>query len=174
MTKFKSLLFVAPLALLTACGDDVDDVEAPAVDTAPMPASDAVTDTEVETSTVATKLDDAGDASGTYTLTGADGKASDLTIDTKAGTYSYKATDGTEKTGKYERSDDGYRFIVGDYNGRIAYFAFSEGDLIRLPIDRPLTAEMVVDGERYARSGKPFSREPELGSPVVPEDMTNQ
>ena len=174
MNKLTILAATAPLALLAACGDDVDDVEAPDTETATTMSTDTAADTATSENMVATRLDDASDASGTYTYTGADGSANELTVDTTAGTYSYRTTDGTERTGQYERSHDGYRFLVGDYNGGPAYFTFSNGELVRLSANRPITSEMVVEGERYTRSDKPFSREPEIGSPVVPDDMTEE
>ncbi|NNC59432.1 MAG: hypothetical protein HKO05_05490 [Erythrobacter sp.] len=175
----KILAAAAPLALLAACGDNVEDIEAAAADT-----ENAIATEDVDTSgdddsepAAATKLDEAKDASGTYTVTDADGTTRRITLDTSAGTYEYKNDKGETKTGSYTRADDGYRFIINDYNGRIGYFAFSNGDLVRLPVDATLSpddkGEVEVSGERYRRDDKPFTREPELGSPVAPQDLNN-
>ena len=173
------LAAAAPLTLLAACGDDVENVDAAAADTANVVAADDVDTASTDDSgpTSATKLDEAKDASGTYTVTDADGTSRRITLDTSAGTYEYKTDTGETKTGSYTRADDGYRFIINDYNGRIGYFAFSNGDLVRLPVDATLSpddkGEVVVSGERYRRDDKPFTREPELGSPVAPQDLNN-
>jgi len=180
MNKFAVLSAVAPLAMLAACAEDVEETDAidtEAVDTSTTTTGDTeAADMEAEAKPAA-QLDTTGKSSGTYRYTDPDGKASDLTLDTKEGTYSYTSENGEEKTGSYSKSDDGYRFVINDYYGQIAYFTFSDDELIRLPTDAELTDTTNVSGERYSRndsgSDEQFTREPEIGSPVAPADLGN-
>lgn len=175
MRKYTILLAAAPLALLAACGDKADDTAATddtaMTDTmATGTATPAATDED--TPGPATKAADAGDVSGTYSFTGDDGAKRDVTINSADKSYSYTAADGTKKTGSYTVDKDGYRYFIKDYYGRPTYFAFRNGTFYELPDNVSLTGDMVVQGNRYARQEtEMFSREPEPGSPVVPERL---
>jgi hypothetical protein len=176
-----SLIFtaIAPIALLAACSDDAetaDPIDNADAELATSPETTSTTTAAADTGPMKpTKVAEAGDFSGTYSIAAGDGKTSRLTLDSKAGTYSYVAEDGQTRTGKYTLSDDGYRFIINDYNGRPGYFTLSDGFLVRLPTDVVLEGDNItVTGERFDRDKEVFSREPELGSPVVPADMVKQ
>ena len=174
MRKLTILLAAAPLALLAACGDKADDTDTAAADDTAMADVDTATTAGDDTPGPATWLKDAGDYSGTYSYTGDDGTKRELTFNSADKTYSYTAADGTKKTGTYTWADDGYRVLIDDYYGRPTYFAFRNGSFYELPANVALTDEMVVTGNRYVRAdgdSEVFSREPELGSSVVPETV---
>ena len=176
MKKHTILAAIAPIAMLAACGDDaetVDTMEAPEVETTT--EADTVSDDSQATDVTPSTIEDAGDFSGTYNFTDSTGTPRSVTLDSAAGTYSYTAENGETRTGNYTVADDGYRFTIEDYYGEPGYFTFWEGNLVRLPDDTALSGDTItVSGERYARDDAPFSRDPELGSPVVPDDMTGQ
>lgn len=173
------LMAIAPIAMAAACSNEAETVDSEDTAAASMeaPAGTAATYAAADAAAPATpmRLGDAGDFSGTYTLSGADGNTTQVTLDSAAGTYSYTGANGEPMTGRYTVDDDGYRFIINDYYGRPGYFVMSDGALIRLPMDATLQGEgITVTGERYTRDNAQFSREPELGSPVVPEDMVSR
>ncbi|ABC64444.1 hypothetical protein [Erythrobacter litoralis] len=172
MQKLLVIAALSPLALLAACADD-DAAESVDTEMADGAAGSAEVAEPVAPATP-TPMADAGDYSGTYSVQRADGTRTSLTLNSENDSYSYTGSDGVERTGTVNRLDDGYRFSIDDYEGSIAYFALSNGSLIRLPDDVAIDNTVTVTGERYSRDNPPFSREPELGSPVVPDDMTNQ
>ncbi len=179
MKRSYILMAIAPIAMVAACSNEADtvDTEDTAAATTDTGSGTASTDAAAEASAPATpkKLGEAGDFSGTYTLAGADGKTTQVTLDSAAGTYSYTGANGEPMTGRYTVDKDGYRFIINDFYGRPGYFVMSDGALIRLPLDATLQGDdITVTGERYTRDTAQFSREPELGSPVVPEDMVQR
>ena len=170
MRRIITLTAAAPLALLAACGDsepaeDIDtapvETTIPEETTAAMPADGP-----------ATTLDDSGDFSGTYAMQGEDGTSSSITLNSADDSYEYTASDGNTRTGNYTRLDDGYRLQIEDYDGSPGYFTFSNGQLVRLQGDTSVNEGMTVQGERYSRDDDDavFSREPELGSPVAPQN----
>ena len=169
------LLAAAPLALLAACGDKAEEAGSTAADDTAMATADTIPAATEDAPGPATALKEAGDYSGTYAYTGDDGSKRDITFNASDKTYSYTATDGTKKTGSYTWTPDGYRVLVNDYYGKPTYFAFRNGSFYELPANVALNADMVVQGNRYARAAgeesEVFSREPELGSPVVPETV---
>ena len=172
MRKFIALTAAAPLALLAACGDN--DTEVPADTDADLTAID---DTGASAETMAagpaTSLADAGDYSGTYSVQTNDGTQRGITLNATDSTYSYVNRDGTERTGRYTITTDGYRMAIDDFYGEPAYFTISNGDLVKLQSDVDITPDIEVSGERYSRSqgdDAVFSREPQLGSPVAPQD----
>ncbi len=170
MRKYTILLAAAPLAMLAACGDDAEEpVE---------PADTEMTDTDTAASEYtpgpATSLADAGDYSGTYSYTGEDGATRNVTLNSADSTYSYTDAEGAEQSGTYTLADDGYRFRIDSYYGGPGWFTIRDGWLVRMSDDSEVTADTVVTGESYVRDdGAMFSREPEPGSPVVPDDLTD-
>lgn len=173
----KHILFaIAPIALVAACSNDADTVDTDETAVAEADSGNTAAPASSDEATAPTRLADAGDFSGDYSFAGPDGTTTRVTLDSKAGTYSYVGTNNQQVTGKYAVNNDGYRFVIDDYYGRPGYFVLSEGSLVRLPMDMTLEGnDITVTGERYARQdGAPFSREPELGSPVVPEDMVER
>ena len=168
------LFAAAPLALLAACGDaetdDTMDADATTVATAdadPTAASD-----DDYTPGPATALADAGDYSGNYSYTASDGSQQGITINDKDKTYSYFGPNGLTRTGDYTWTPDGFRIMIPEWSEGPTWFVIREGQLVRLDEDKEFNAETVVEGERYARDddNAMFSREPELGSPVGPQD----
>ena len=62
-------------------------------------------------------------------------------------------------------------FEIEDYDGSPGYFTFSNGQLVRLQDDTSVNEGMTVQGERYSGEDDAiFSREPQLASPVAPQD----
>ncbi|MWV26606.1 hypothetical protein [Aurantiacibacter rhizosphaerae] len=172
MRKFIAITAAAPLALLAACGDSepADDMETAPVETT-MAADDATATMPADGP--ATTLDDSGDFSGTYNMQGDDGTSRSVTLNSADDSYEYTAADGTTRTGNYTRMDDGYRLQIEDFDGSPGYFTFSNGDLVRLQNDANVEEGMTVQGERYSNGNRDdavFSREPELGSPVAPQN----
>ncbi|WP_340588468.1 hypothetical protein [Erythrobacter alti] len=172
MRKFTILLAAAPLALLAACGDSDTDVSADTdADLTAMDDSAPADDTMA--SGTATAMADAGDFSGTYSAPDADGTERRISFNANDNTYSYVDLDGTERSGSYMIANDGYRMTVADFYGEPAMFTITNGELIRLQQDVEIQADTEVSGQRYARTQDDdvvFSREPELGSPVAPQD----
>ncbi|KLE34174.1 hypothetical protein [Aurantiacibacter luteus] len=176
MRKYLILTAAAPLALLAACGDSDADETAMADDTA---AADTMAndnamaaDTTAEAGP-ATTLADAGDYSGVYSYTGADGDTA-VRINSADMTYDYVGPDNQVQTGKYTTTPDGYRFKIDNWYGSPTWFTVSNGQLVRLNEDMELNTEnsMTVTGDRYTRATEGdavFSRFPEPGSPVAPE-----
>ena len=175
MRKLLVLTAAAPLALLAACGDSDTDTMAE-TDTAAMADAETNATTaaaDMDAPSPATTLADAGDYSGTYSMSAPDGTMRGVTLNSSDSTYSYTAADGTERTGSYTVAPDGYRLSIEDFYGTPAYFAISNGSLVRLQGDTAIDETNIeVTGERYARSqGEDdaiFSRDPSLGSPVAP------
>lgn len=170
MRNMTFLLAAAPLALLAACGEpETEDTAALETDTAA--STQSADDTR---SDHATDLDEAGDFSGTYSFDAPDGTRTQLTVNAQDDTFEYKGADGTLESGNYDRLADGYRIKIEDWFGSPAYFTVSDGDLVRLEQDIDITPDMQVSGERYVRGDDEddavFSREPELASPVAPQD----
>ncbi|BDI60024.1 hypothetical protein [Qipengyuania nanhaisediminis] len=174
MRKHTILLAAAPLALLTACGDGADEAEGYEADATTI--ADAENDpTAAEddyTPGPATRLSDAGDYSGGYTYTSPNGTEYELQLNSEDKTYKWFGPNGLERTGDYTWTPDGFRIMIDEFDGGPAWFTLREGSLIRLREDREITPEIEVDGERYRRddSNAVFSRDPELGSMVVPMD----
>ena len=170
MRKIITLTAAAPLALLAACGDNepADDLDADPVETT-MPADDM---SNMQADGPATTLEETGEFSGTYNMQSEDGTSRSIRLDSSDDSYEYTASDGTTRTGNYTRLDDGYRLQIEDYDGSPGYFTFSNGQLVRLQDDTSINEGMTVQGERYSRDDDDamFSREPELGSPVAPQD----
>ena len=176
MNRKHMFFAIAPIALVAACSNNADTVDTDEAVVAEADTGDAAASASSNEPTAPTRLADAGDFSGDYSLAGPDGTTTRVTLDSKAGTYSYVGNNGQQVSGKYAVNNDGYRFVIDDYYGRPAYFVLSEGSLVRLPMDMTLEGnDITVTGERYTRDdGAQFSREPELGSPVVPEDMVER
>ena len=174
MNKLTILAAAAPIALLAACGDsDVDettmDDDTMASDTMAddtMMADDAATGT-------ATSQADAGDFSGVYSYAADDGSETAIRINSADNSYDYVGSDGEMRSGNYTWTPDGYRFQVGDWFGEPSYFVLSGDELVRQQGDLEYTEGSPVSGERYSRareSDAVFSRFPEPGSPVTPQD----
>jgi hypothetical protein len=183
MNKHIALAAIAPFALLSACGSN----ESPADDPAANTADSAMMETPVPTSAAATptRLADAGDFSGSYSLAepsdaeiamvsdqaGADtGSTAGTTpnrgsirFNSADNTYEYTPAEGPARTGSFSRTDDNYRLLIEDFDGGPAYFAFSDGDLYRLSGDTPMSDTINVTGERYSRSNN--SDNPTPGNP---------
>ena len=172
MRKLLVLTAVAPVAMLAACGDsDADTVADTDADTTAMADATPADSGAMAGDGMATSLADAGDYSGDYSMSGPDGSARTLNINSTDSTYRYMADDGSERTGTYRMAPDGYRLIIDDYYGSPAYFSVSNGDLVRLQDDLAIEADTTVSGERYVRGGGDnavFSRDPEPGTPVAP------
>lgn len=173
MRKTTILIAAAPLALLAACGDGADETAetADTMDTASTEATTGTDVTEADDPGTATTLADAGDYSGTYNFSSEDGETRSITLDSTDKSYSYTGEDGTEKTGTYSWASDGYRLSIPDYYGSDTYFAFRGDSFYRVPSDLEFDAETEVSGDRYRQSDAQFSRRPEIGSQVVPEDI---
>ena len=104
-------------------------------------------------------------------MQGDDGTNRSVTLDASDDSYEYTASDGTTRSGNFIRLDDGYRLQIEDYDGSPGYFTFSNGQLVRLQDDTSVNEGMTVQGERYSSEDDAmFSREPELASPVAPQD----
>ena len=177
MRKSLILAAAAPLALLAACGDNEADNAAMTEDTAAadsMANDSAMADTTATAEAgPATTLADAGDYSGVYSYTGADGDTA-VRINSADSTYEYVGPDNQVQTGSYTTTPDGYRFRIDNWYGSPTWFTVSNGQLVRLNEDLELNTEnaMTVTGERYTRATEGdavFSRFPEPGSPVAPE-----
>ncbi|WP_271079322.1 hypothetical protein [Aurantiacibacter sp. MUD61] len=174
MNKLTILAAAAPLALLAACGDS-DTEESMADDDATM-GETAANDTapmEGENADTATAVADAGDYSGVYSYTGEDGNQTAFRVNSTDMTYEYVGSDGEMRSGTYSVAEDGYRLQVSDWYGEPANFAISNNELVRLQGDLEMTNSMTAEGERYARAQEGdavFSRFPEPGSPVAPQD----
>lgn len=168
MRKFLTITAAAPLALLAACGDSEPD-EDMAIDADQESVMTEDADMAMSEDGPATRLEDAGDFSGTYTAQGSDGTSRSLTLDSSDDSYEYTASDGTTRTGNFTRLDDGYRLQIEDYDGSPGYFTFSNGELVQLENDTEMTADSMASGERYSNDDAVFSRDPELASPVAPD-----
>ena len=170
MRKLILIASAAPLALLAACGETAEDTTDVAVTddmTATQPA-------DPDEGGEATAIAEAGDYSGTYSFTAADGTKRSVSLDSSNNSYRYTGEDGTERTGTYTIADDGYRLSFADYYGGPAYFAYRNGAFYRLPENITVDTPIVASGERYARDDDaPFTREPEIGSPVAPTDLSD-
>ena len=166
------LLAAAPLALLAACGDAETDEMSDADATTVATSEADPTAADQGTPGPATALADAGDYSGNYTYTASDGSQQGLTINTEDKTYSYFGPDGLTRTGDYTWTPDGFRIMIPEWSNGPTWFVIREGQLVRLNEDKEFNSETIVEGERYARDddNAMFSREPELGSPVAPQD----
>ena len=174
MRNYLMMAAVAPITLVAACAGDADEGEAMDADAA------TVASTESDTATMdadytpgpATKLEDAGDYSGNYSYTAADGKEYGLALNSQEKTYTFFGPDGLQRTGDYTWTPDGFRIRIDEFDAGPAWFTIREGSLIRLNEDREITPEITVDGDRYQRDddNAMFSREPSLGSPVAPTD----
>ena len=162
---------LAPLVLIAACSQENTDETSATTEAAPATATASVE--EPVAPATPTPIAEAGDYSGRYSITRADGTQGNITLDSSNDSYSYTDASGTTRTGTVRRLDDGYRFSIEDYEGSIAYFTLSNGSLIRLSDDVAIDNTVTVTGERYSRDDKPFTREPELGSPVAPQDLGN-
>ena len=168
---------VAPLALLAACGDnDADEMDADA-DTTAMADSETNADAMNGSNTgdmTATRMSDAGDYSGVYSTTGADGSETALRLTSDGNRYEYVGADNEVRTGTYTLADDGYRLMIDDWWGEPRWFTFSNGELVALEGDTEITTDNInVTGERYTRaqeSDAVFSRFPEPGSSVAPQN----
>ena len=173
MRNYLMMLSIAPIALVAACGnevneDDAMDADATTVATAendPTAASDY-------TPGPATALADAGDYSGSYSYTADDGTEYGVKLDSQDKTYTYFGPNGLQRTGDYTWTPDGFRIRIDEFDAGPAWFTIREGSLIRLREDREVTPEINVEGDRYVRDddNAMFSREPEIGSPVAPTD----
>ena len=169
------ILAAAPIALLGACSDGADDTDAATMTTEELDTTATATDPADEPGR-ATSLADAGDFSGDYTTTAPDGTTRSVRLNANDNTYSYTDAEGNEQTGTFTRDNDGYRLRITDFYGGPGIFTLRDGSLYRLNDDASVTADSMVQGERYTRSdgdGAPFSREPEPGSPVAPQDLNN-
>ena len=173
MRKFTILAAAAPLALLAACADnDADDttMEGEDVAAADMEANSTADAGDTAPST-ATSLDDSGDFSGSYSYTAPDGSSQDLRLNASDNTYEYTAPDGTVNTGSFERNADGYRIWIADYYGDPAWFSFSNDRLVRMNQDAEVNADTDFSAEDSGFEDRAvFSRSPELGSPVAPQN----
>ena len=173
MRKFTILLAAAPLAMLAACGEAETDADMTDADATTVATSDNdPTAAGDYTPGPATALADAGDISGGYTYTAEDGTSRSVKIDASNKSYTYYGPDGITRTGDYTWTPDGFRLMLPDFDGTQSWFVVREGSLVRLNEDKKWTPEMTVEGDRYARDddNAVFSREPELGSPVAPQD----
>ena len=167
------LLAAAPLALLAACGDaETDDATNADATTVASSESDPTASDAAGTPGPAMKLDEAGDFSGNYTYTADDGSQRGVTIDTESKTYKYFGPDGLQRTGDYTWTPDGFRIMIPEWDEGPTWFAIREGQLVRLNEDKEFNSETMVEGERYSRDddNAMFSREPELGSTVAPQN----
>lgn len=169
MRKIIALSAIAPIAMLAACGDNEVENEAMTAENAEM-TTEMTSPVEPQPAQ-ATTLDEAGDFSGTYDYTGEDGTSTSVTLNSEDDSYEYTDAEGEVRTGNFTRLDDGYRLRIEDWNGAPAWFTISQGDLIRLQQDSSVTSDITVEGERFVRSDEDamFSRDPELGSPVAPQ-----
>lgn len=173
MRKFSILAAVAPVALLAACADNEAEETAMADDETA--AADMETNSTAEMDdtapSTATSLDDAGDYSGTYSYNAPDGSTQDLRLNASDNTYEYTRPDGTMATGTYERNNDGYRIWIRDYYGDPAWFSFSNDQLVRMNQDTQVTADTDFSAQDSGSADRAiFSRSPELGSPVAPQN----
>lgn len=172
MRKFTILLAAAPLALLAACGDgDVEETTDVSTAEADMGANDMAMAGDTQPGP-ATSEADAGDYSGVYSYSADNGTQNAVRINASEGTYDYVGANDEMRSGNFTWEDDGYRMRIEDFNGETAWFAISNGDLVRLQNDTALDNTMTVEGDRYARAQEDdavFSRFPEPASPVSPE-----
>lgn len=128
MRMLIALTAAAPLALLAACGDSTpaDEVEPTPMDTA------ALNDVSggAMTSPPASSLEGM-DFAGDYSLTDEAGRTSRITL-RGDDTYDYTGPDGSTRSGRYSRTEDGNRLLIEDFDGRAGYFSIGDGALYRL------------------------------------------
>ncbi|MXP11158.1 chitin-binding domain-containing protein [Pseudoblastomonas halimionae] len=170
MRKYTIMLAAAPLALLSACGDSADDETVTETDV--VAETDAAGDSAMveDTSTgPATRIDDAGEYSGSYSFADDAGETRNVRLSSSDNTYSYTDADGNEQTGSYTVDDDGYRIRLADFYGEPATFAYRNDAFWLVDGDLIFAEDTDVNGDRYARNrddDEMPSRAPELGSSV--------
>jgi hypothetical protein len=143
----------APLALLAACGDSTpaDEAEPTALDeVAPTQdlAAASIDMPEVPANSLASV-----DYPGSYAMTDAEGRTSRITL-RDDDTYDYTGPDGTSRTGRYTRLDDGSRIMIEDFDGRAGYFSVADGAIYRLEGESTPYNEITVTG-MYRRENAP-------------------
>ena len=174
MRNYLMMAAVAPIALVAACAGDADEGETTDADATTVASSenDPTAAEDDYTPGPATALADAGDYSGNYSYTADDGKEYGVRLNSSDKTYTYFGPDGLQRTGDYTWTPDGFRIRIDEFDAGPAWFTIREGSLIRLNEDTEVDAEMTVEGDRYRRDddNAMFSRFPEIGSPVTPQD----
>ncbi len=172
MRKYTILLAAAPLALLAACGDRAEDEAV--TDTDMAAETDMAADTsmaEADTSPgPATRIEDAGDVSGTYSFADDAGETRRVELSSSDRTYRYTDSDGELRSGTYTVDDDGYRIYLADFYGEPSWFAYRNDAFWLVDGDLNFAEETAISGSRYGRvmdeDNEMPSRAPEIGSSV--------
>ena len=154
MRKILALTALAASFALLACGSDVDEADTEVVDAGAeteMAADNSTamgSPTSQEPINAVTLADN--DVSGTYSMTDADGSASQLTLNPD-NTYTYTRADGQSFNGRYGFYDD-YRLQIEDFDGSDAYFSFDNSSLYRLASETSLPQDRITVTAQYDRS----------------------
>jgi len=151
MRTLFALAAAAPLALLAACGDSTPAEEA---GTEPMDNVAADASRAGETRPVPVASLEGVDFAGDYRLADESGQTARITL-RDDDTYDYTGPDGTTRSGRYSRTEDGRRILIEDFDGQAGYFSVADGALYRLSsADAPY--DEVADSPTYRRDFPPM------------------
>jgi hypothetical protein len=161
-----TLTVAAPLALLAACGDSTPAEEP---ETASMESvADASATADASMPPPASSLEGV-DFAGEYSLTDEAGTTSRISL-RDDDTYDYTGPDGTTRSGRYSRTDDGNRLMIEDFDGQAGYFSVGDGALYRLPSAEASYDEITVTG-MYRRENAPV---PENGPGATTDSVADK